>query len=185
MLVETLGGDERGDEQRFERALERAAYDRCFDDGVTAGVGGAVRRTLAHSRGFRADRNAQHHLTFGYDVDLPIDEMERYVGNAHADLARDFGKACCCWVYGHLGDGNLHLNVWAPALRPDDAGRVAAIVYGALRVTLGSISAEHGIGLEKKAYLSLSRTPAIATMRLLKRALDPHNILNPARCLIW
>ena len=46
----------------------------------------------------------------------------------------------------------------------------------------GSISAEHGIGLEKRDYLTLSRTPAeIATMRLLKRTLDPHNILNPGK----
>lgn len=87
-----------------------------------------------------------------------------------------------CWVYGHLGDGNLHINVWAPQLEPGDAGRVAAIVYGPLRLARGSISAEHGIGLDKKAYLALSRTPEeIATMRLLKRTLDPHNILNPGK----
>jgi FAD/FMN-containing dehydrogenase len=181
VLVETLGGDERGDEQRFARALERAAYDRCFDDGVTAATA-AQRDALWRIREDSEQIERQHHLTFGYDVSLPIDEMARYVANVRTNLTKDFGKECCCWVYGHLGDGNLHLNVWAPALQPDDAGRVAAIVYGPLQAAQGSISAEHGIGLEKKAYLSLCRTPAeIETMRLLKRALDPHGILNPGK----
>ena len=126
----------------------------------------------------------QHHLTFGYDVSLPIGAMERYVATVHSDLERDFGQDARCWVYGHLGDGNLHINVWAPQLQPNDADRVAAIVYGPLSAVGGSISAEHGIGLEKKDYLALCRTSAeIETMRLLKRTLDPHNILNPGKVL--
>jgi FAD/FMN-containing dehydrogenase len=81
-----------------------------------------------------------------------------------------------------LGDGNLHLNVWAPQFVDTDASQVAAIVYSGLHTVGGSISAEHGVGLEKKAYLSLSRTAQeIATMRRLKQALDPHAILNPGK----
>jgi FAD/FMN-containing dehydrogenase len=87
-----------------------------------------------------------------------------------------------CWVYGHLGDGNLHVNFWAPGLRAEDADRAAAIVYSPLQAVGGSISAEHGIGLEKREHLALVRTPAeIAAMRLLKRTLDPHGILNPGK----
>ena len=126
----------------------------------------------------------QHHLTFGYDVSLPIGAMEQYVASVRSVLERDFGQDVRCWVYGHLGDGNLHINVWASRLQPDDAGRVAAIVYAPLWQAQGSISAEHGIGLEKKDYLALCRTPAeIETMRLLKRTLDPRNILNPGKVL--
>ena len=87
------------------------------------------------------------------------------------------------WIFGHLGDGNLHVIVQVPpqdymALRP----KIEALVYGPLGRFGGSVSAEHGIGLEKKPYLSVSRSEAeIALMRVLKAALDPKGILNPGK----
>jgi FAD/FMN-containing dehydrogenase len=87
------------------------------------------------------------------------------------------------WIFGHLGDGNLHVIVQvAPqnymALRP----KIEALVYGPLGKFGGSISAEHGIGLEKKPYLSVCRSAGeIALMRVLKKALDPDCILNPGK----
>ncbi len=65
-----------------------------------------------------------------------------------------------------------------------DGGRIEPIVYGALADFRGSVSAEHGIGLEKKPYLSVSRSePELALMRTLKQALDPKNLLNPGKIL--
>jgi FAD/FMN-containing dehydrogenase len=64
------------------------------------------------------------------------------------------------------------------ALRP----KVEALVYGPLAECNGSVSAEHGIGLEKKPYLHLSRSPAeLAVMKTLKTALDPKGLLNPGK----
>lgn len=181
VLVEMLGNDPAGDAQRFEQALARAADQGCFDDAVIA-AGAARSAELWRIREDSEQIERQHHLTFGYDVSLPIAAMEEYVAAVRADLESQFGGEVRCWVYGHLGDGNLHVNVWAPAFQPADADRVSALVYGPLPAIGGSISAEHGIGLEKKAYLGLSRTPEeIATMRLLKRTLDLHNILNPGK----
>lgn len=181
VLVETLGGDERSDRQHFERALDHAAHNGLFDDAVIAGSE-HQRAELWHVREDSEQIERQHHLAFGYDVSLPIGAMEEYVADVMSGVELNFGVDARCWVYGHLGDGNLHINVSAPDLQPVDAGRVAAIVYGQLRLARGSISAEHGIGLDKKAYLALSRTPEeIATMQLLKRTLDPHNILNPGK----
>jgi FAD/FMN-containing dehydrogenase len=84
-------------------------------------------------------------------------------------------------VFGHAGDGNLHVNVrYSPAV--DKYEEVSKLVYGITADFAGSISAEHGIGLLKRPYLKLSRTEEeIETMRTLKRALDPHGILNPGR----
>ena len=66
----------------------------------------------------------------------------------------------------------------------ESRGRVEAIVYGGLRERSGSVSAEHGIGLEKRAYLPLCRTEQeIALMRVLKSAMDPKGILNPGKVL--
>ena len=85
-------------------------------------------------------------------------------------------------VFGHLGDGNLHV---IPGVGDGSKGArkaVEEIVYGALKG--GSVSAEHGIGLEKLEYLAYSRSPEeIALMRTLKHALDPRGILNPGKVI--
>ncbi|HET9442924.1 MAG TPA: FAD-linked oxidase C-terminal domain-containing protein, partial [Acidimicrobiales bacterium] len=81
------------------------------------------------------------------------------------------------WRFGHVGDGNVHVNVTGVA--PGDQ----AVDNAVLRMVVGlggSISAEHGVGTAKRAWLSLSRSPAeIAAFRAIKRALDPDGILNP------
>jgi FAD/FMN-containing dehydrogenase len=81
------------------------------------------------------------------------------------------------WLFGHIGDGNIHVNVTGVA--PDDE-RVDGAVLGLVADLGGSISAEHGIGTAKRAFLHLSRSPAeIDAFRAVKRALDPDGILNP------
>jgi FAD/FMN-containing dehydrogenase len=81
-----------------------------------------------------------------------------------------------------VGDGNLHIiiHVGAETRRLHDA--LDAVIYGLIRELSGSVSAEHGIGIMKKAWLDCSRSEAeIAVMRTLKQALDPKGILNPGR----
>jgi FAD/FMN-containing dehydrogenase len=87
-------------------------------------------------------------------------------------------------VFGHLGDGNLHLIV-APGDGSAEARRtVEEMVYTPLKAINGSVSAEHGIGIEKRDFLPLSRTaPEISVMRAMKQVFDPNNILNPGRVL--
>jgi FAD/FMN-containing dehydrogenase len=107
--------------------------------------------------------------------------MEGYVEEVRAALTARW-PAHRCWVFGHLGDGNLHLVIRAGA--PDAAMRseVERRVYGPLERIGGSISAEHGVGLEKKPYLGISRSAEeIELMRTIKRSLDPRNILNPGK----
>jgi FAD/FMN-containing dehydrogenase len=124
----------------------------------------------------------QHHLTFGFDISLPVSEMESYVAAVRDELAAAYGPDAQCWVYGHLADGNLHVNLWEPMLQPADRTRVEEIVYTPLRSRQGSISAEHGIGIEKKPYLGLTRSEAeITLMRRLKNLMDPAGILNTGR----
>jgi FAD/FMN-containing dehydrogenase len=83
-------------------------------------------------------------------------------------------------AYGHIGDGNLHFSIYPGASRDRDA--VDELVYYPLQALHGSVSAEHGIGLEKKAYLKYTRSESeIALMRRLKRMMDPDNIMNPGK----
>jgi FAD/FMN-containing dehydrogenase len=112
-----------------------------------------------------------------FDVSLPIREMEAYVNGLEADLKQQFPEARLI-SFGHLGDGNIHLGV-GPA---PDKHAVECMVYEHLSRVNGSISAEHGIGLEKKEFLPYSRSETeIGLMKAVKAALDPHQLLNPGK----
>ena len=87
-------------------------------------------------------------------------------------------------VFGHLGDGNIHIIASIGTSDPDQRYRFDDILYRCLQHRGGSISAEHGIGTEKKAFLHYSRTPAeIDLMKALKNTLDSKNILNAGKVI--
>jgi FAD/FMN-containing dehydrogenase len=110
------------------------------------------------------------------DVTLPADALARFVPEVRVCVERVAPDARV-WLFGHAADGNLHVNVTGVA--PDDE-RITDAVLQLVARRHGSISAEHGIGSSKRAWLSLVRTAAeIAAMRAIKKALDPHDVLNP------
>jgi FAD/FMN-containing dehydrogenase len=177
-IAETLGGDPEHDRARFETVLGEALEDGLLTD-VTISNSETERRAIwAIREDVWQVKNIAPLLTF--DVSLPIETMRAYAEEVTASV-KAFAGEDRTFVFGHMADGNLHLVVAAG----DDAAtraRVEGMVYRPLAAIGGSVSAEHGIGLEKRDYLPLSRTPAeISTMRLLKRALDPKGILNPGK----
>jgi len=110
------------------------------------------------------------------DVTLPADKLAPFT-DAVVTLVRSVVADASVYIFGHVGDGNLHVNV--VGAEPDDERIDDAV----LRLTAGfggSISAEHGVGTAKKRWLPLVRSEAeLATFRAIKRALDSTNILNP------
>lgn len=183
VLVESQGASEVLDTPRLQAALASA-----MEDGLVADA--AVAQSEADGRAFWALRDSvelvfQGGTPIAFDVSLPIGEMAAYVDGLRAALPATVGGPHRLFVFGHLGDGNLHVIVQVPAPDADAArARVEPLVYGRLQALRGSISAEHGIGLEKKAYLGISRSPQeLALMRALKAALDPRNLLNPGKVL--
>jgi FAD/FMN-containing dehydrogenase len=181
VIVEMLGSHPQSDAARFEELLAEAVEQGWAADAVLASSR-AERRAIWAMRD-DVEQLARHAPLFTFDVSVPIARMESYVAELRAGLAEEFpDREVTCIVFGHLGDGNLHPNVAVGETSPEIRRRVEARVYGPLRARGGSVSAEHGIGLEKQPYLSWSRGPAeIDMMRTLKRALDPKGILNPGR----
>jgi FAD/FMN-containing dehydrogenase len=120
---------------------------------------------------------------FAFDVSVPLPDMEDYVADIEAQINTQWPDNRLI-IFGHLGDGNIHVVVAVGSDAPEVKRAVEDIVYGALRDRHGVISAEHGIGQEKKRHLSISRSAAeIALMRTLKQAMDPTRILNPGKVI--
>ncbi len=181
VLVDTLGADPQADAARFERVL-----GDCQEQGLITDA--AVASSVPEREALWALRDDVEQLfqlnpVFVFDVSLAIRDMEGYVQEVRDGLARAWPDHRCV-VFGHLGDGNLHLAVTVGDGSNEAKRKVEQLVYAPLQPRHGSVSAEHGIGLEKQPYLRLSRTPEeIALMRTLKNALDPKAILNRGRVL--
>ena len=110
------------------------------------------------------------------DVTLPTGELTRFVSEVREHVA-SVAPHAAVWLFGHAADGNIHVNVTGVA--PDD-DRITDTILELVARRHGSISAEHGIGTAKRAWLHLTRTPTeIDTYRAIKNALDPQHVLNP------
>ena len=117
------------------------------------------------------------------DVALPADRLGEFIHTVPERVAA-VAPGAAVWMFGHAGDGNVHVNVTGIPLDADDiradGDRVTESVFELVATLHGSISAEHGIGTAKRRYLHLVRSAVeIATYRAIKRALDPVGILNP------
>lgn len=121
-----------------------------------------------------------------FDISLPLARIADFLRQAEPKikaLAPDIIMA----PFGHIGDGNIHYNMCFPgSVMPDDfvslKKRIQDIVYGDVQRLRGSISAEHGIGIERRAELVYSKSPVeIDLMRKIKRAFDPENLMNPRK----
>ena len=177
VIAEAEGADEEADNRQFERLLSAA-----FDDGLLSDA--VVAKSGAERDEFWAVREDFHAVlpAYLYDVSLPIRHMATYVDRLNSRLEAEWPGATA-YVFGHIADGNLHIFT-----TPHDGGswreRSDDIVYGCLDGLQGSVSAEHGVGTEKKAWLPLTRSAAeLALMRTLKTTLDQQNILNPGKIL--
>jgi len=114
------------------------------------------------------------------DVTVPLAALAGFERRVR-DVIEQAAPGARVILWGHLGDGNFHVNVLGP--EPDDY-RCDEAVLRLVADVGGSISAEHGVGVAKRRWLGLTRSEAeIETMRALKATLDPHGILNPGAVL--
>ncbi|WP_311221501.1 MULTISPECIES: FAD-binding oxidoreductase [unclassified Acidovorax] len=173
---------------RFESLLETALEAGCVTDAVVA-ENLAQAHQLWHVRESIPLAQAEEGLNIKHDISVQIPRIPAFVEYADALLKREIPGVRLV-TFGHLGDGNLHYNVQAPAegdakafLR-DQEDRVNHLVYEAVAQFGGSFSAEHGVGALKVDKLEKYQSPvALGMMRAIKGALDPQGVMNP-HCML-
>ncbi len=174
--------------EQFERLLETAMENGCVTDAVVA-ENLQQAHQLWHVRESIPLAQAEEGLNIKHDISVPVSLIPEFV-RVTDQLLQAAIPGVRLVNFGHLGDGNLHYNVQAPAsgdaaafLREEEE-RVNVLVYDSVQNFGGSISAEHGVGSLKLDKLEQHKSPvALCMMRAIKKALDPHNLMNPGRVL--
>ncbi|HWJ07182.1 MAG TPA: FAD-binding oxidoreductase [Steroidobacteraceae bacterium] len=173
------------------RDLLEAALSAALDEGLvldaTIAASGAQRDALWKLRESVPEAQRHEGASIKHDVSVPVAALPEFVDRASAAVAQVAPRARLV-AYGHVGDGNLHFNLSEPAGSTDRAAFLAlqeavnTAVHDCVHAFGGSISAEHGIGRLKRDLLQRYEDPvAYASMRAIKQALDPRNILNPGK----
>lgn len=179
VLIETMGVDQDHDAAAFEALLEELMEKNLLVDGMLAKS--EKERDLIWE--IRDEVEPVIGGAHNFDVSLRSADIGEYTGRVDAAIHESFPAALVI-AFGHLGDNNVHVSVQGIDWDEESVRRVEDAVYGCLQPFAGAISAEHGIGLEKRAFLPISRSAAeIELMASLKRTLDPDNILNPGKVI--
>jgi len=183
VLTELLGSNIQLDQESFISVLDKASKKGLIDDAVIA-------QSDSHKEALWSVREGAYEVfrkispMFTYDVSMPIAAMEKFSQGIKSELSKLFPDSTSL-IFGHMGDSNLHVVVSVGRDSQEVHDKVNDIIYGAVRDLNGSISGEHGIGLEKRDYLSWCRSSEeIDMMKKLKLTLDPKRILNPGKIFL-
>ncbi|TBU99281.1 FAD-binding oxidoreductase [Stutzerimonas kirkiae] len=174
-------------EEIAENAL--ALFEHCVEQGwVLDGVMSQSAQQLQNLWKLREyiSETISHWTPYKNDISVTVSRVPAFLRDIDAIVEENYPDLEVVW-FGHIGDGNLHLNI----LKPDDldkdtffarCARVNKWVFETVQKYNGSISAEHGVGMTKRDYLGYSRSEAeIAYMKAIKATFDPNGIMNPGK----
>ncbi|XP_010932808.1 probable D-2-hydroxyglutarate dehydrogenase, mitochondrial isoform X2 [Elaeis guineensis] len=179
VLIETTGSDESYDKAKLEAFLLRSMEGGLISDG-------AIAQDINQASSFWQIREGMSEATvkagavYKYDLSLPVEKLYDIVEEMRPRL----GEKAKVVGYGHLGDGNLHLNIITKQYDNNILAQIEPFVYEWTSTHRGSISAEHGLGLMKADKIHYSKSPeTVQLMASIKKLLDPSGILNPYKVL--
>ena len=180
VLLEAMGSNPLQDHHRFVDLLEEATTRKMISEATIAD------NEASHQWFWSIREDVFPLLSHGkveqsFDISIPIPLIGVTIDNMINQL-KGLDGVERIFPFGHVADGNIHFVISKATDSKDLTSQINDIVYSPIEHIGGSISAEHGIGIDKKAYLHLCRSQTeIELMRTLKAALDPKGILNPGR----
>ncbi|PSS50166.1 FAD-binding oxidoreductase [Pseudomonas sp. BBP2017] len=166
-----------------------ATFEYCVEQGwVLDGVMSQSEQQLQNLWKLREyiSETISHWTPYKNDISVTVSKVPAFLRDIDAIVAENYPDFEVVW-YGHIGDGNLHLNILKPdALSKDEffakCATVNKWVFETVQKYNGSISAEHGVGMTKRDYLTYSRSPVeIQYMKAVKAVFDPNGIMNPGK----
>ncbi|XP_048773712.1 D-2-hydroxyglutarate dehydrogenase, mitochondrial-like [Ostrea edulis] len=180
VLIETSGSNGSHDEEKLNDFLEHVMGSGLVEDGTVA----TELTKIQHIWSMR-ERLAEGLLHDGYcykyDVSLPLSS---FYGLVEAMRERLGAMVTRVVGYGHVGDGNLHLNLTSPEYSTEVMDKIEPFLYDWVAERKGSISAEHGLGFKKREFIYHSKSKsAVVLMKQIKKTFDPNMILNPYKVL--
>ncbi|RLM85885.1 putative D-2-hydroxyglutarate dehydrogenase, mitochondrial [Panicum miliaceum] len=179
VLIETTGSDEAYDKTKLESFLLRSMEDGLVADGVIAQDISQASNFWRIREGI-SEASVKVGAVYKYDLSIPVEKLYDIVEKMRCRL----GDNAEVLGYGHLGDGNLHLNILSSKYDDNTLAQIEPFVYEWTSAQRGSISAEHGLGLMKAEKIHYSKSPeAVQLMASIKKLMDPNLILNPYKVL--
>nr|AGK29856.1 FAD-binding protein [Volvariella volvacea] len=187
VLVETSGGRREHDEEKLQNLLENLleAEKPLINTGVLSQSPAQFSSLWALREGV-TEAVSKEGKAYKYDISVPLSSFQEVVDGTREQLRSKglLGENAVKHVlgYGHVGDGNLHLNIVAASYSPEIQAALEPYVYEVVASHRGSVSAEHGIGAMKTNALHYSKDPvSIAYMKKIKELFDPRGIMNPGK----
>jgi len=176
-----MGSDQDHDSEKLTRFLETSLLQGLVENGVMASSVTEA-QTMWKLRESVTEALKHDGYVHKNDVSLPLKHFYELV----IECRKRAGSLSRRVVgYGHLGDGNLHLNITEPKRSSELTNKLFPFIYDWTVAHGGSISAEHGIGVMKRKYWTYSKSPnVISTMRDMKRLFDPKFLFNPGKTLL-
>ena len=178
---------EASTEEVANQALE--TFEHCVEQGwVVDGVMSQSEQQLQNLWKLREyiSETISHWTPYKNDISVTVSQVPAFLKDIDAIVEANYPDFEVVW-FGHIGDGNLHLNILKPDnLSKDEFFAKCAVVnqwvFETVQKYNGSISAEHGVGMTKRDYLHYSRSPEeIACMKAIKAVFDPNGIMNPGK----
>ena len=182
VFIESTGSDYENDYSKLEDVISDSLEKGYIEDAVI-GKNDKERRNIW---GIREDVSVladERKYDQHFDISIPTSLIGVVIDKITAELKKN-KDVKTIFPFGHVADGNIHFIIGKDSGEDSITKEVNKIIYSNTESVNGSISAEHGIGLDKKEYLKNSRNKEeIELMKLLKKSIDPKNILNPGRIL--
>ncbi|CAK1553553.1 unnamed protein product [Leptosia nina] len=180
VLIESSGSDEGHDNEKLNRFLTKEMETGHIIDGTVTSEP-AKMRNIWNIRESIAGAGLVDGYVFKYDVSIPLQNYYDIVLLLRKRLGN---KATRVYGYGHVGDGNIHINVTTPEYTKEVYEMLEPYIFEEVAKVRGSISAEHGVGFRKPQFIHYSKDEtALHLMHGLKHFMDPNGILNPYKVL--
>ncbi|GAB6022577.1 D-2-hydroxyglutarate dehydrogenase, mitochondrial [Chamberlinius hualienensis] len=181
VLLEASGSNQTHDDEKLHKLVETSLDSGLIEDAGIYSLPSQI-KAIWNVRDHISMAPLKNGHVFKYDISLPHACLYDLVPLLRSRLQGS--SSYKCMGFGHIGDGNIHVNVFGPEFSAEIQNLVEPYIFNWISQNKGSISAEHGLGIQKNNYIHFSKSPsAVNVMKALKKQFDPNLILNPYKVL--